>query len=130
MAATMVAAAMATPPVITRLGVSSLSSPRASLSKVQLSSEPDDHPPNGAAFRTGDRSTFMTPLQLDRPSCMSRIMCFNRDWLCKDLSVVGLGLIGWIAPSSIPVINGNSLTGKAKDAGGQNERSSCNRAAE
>jgi hypothetical protein len=36
---------------------------------------------------------------------------FNRDWLCKDLSVVGLGLIGWIAPSSIPVINGNSLTG-------------------
>ncbi len=38
MAATMVAAAMATPPVITRLGGSSPSSPRASLSKVQLSS--------------------------------------------------------------------------------------------
>ncbi|KAH8950593.1 hypothetical protein BDL97_10G094000 [Sphagnum fallax] len=76
MAATMVAAAMATPPVIARLGGSSLSSPRASLSKVQLSSgiwtffstEPDARPPHGAAFRTGDRSTFMTPLQLDRPS--------------------------------------------------------------
>ncbi|CAK9223635.1 unnamed protein product [Sphagnum troendelagicum] len=36
---------------------------------------------------------------------------FNRDWLRKDLSVVGFGLIGWLAPSSIPVINGNSLTG-------------------
>jgi photosystem I subunit PsaO len=36
---------------------------------------------------------------------------FNRDRLCKDLPVVGLGLIGWIAPSSIPVINDNGLTG-------------------
>jgi photosystem I subunit PsaO len=25
--------------------------------------------------------------------------------------VIGFGLIGWIAPSSVPVINGNSLTG-------------------
>jgi hypothetical protein len=36
---------------------------------------------------------------------------FPRDWLRKDLSVIGFGLIGWIAPSSIPAINGNSLTG-------------------
>ncbi|CAK9195420.1 unnamed protein product [Sphagnum troendelagicum] len=72
----MVAAAMATPPFTTRLGGSSLSSPRASLSKVQLSSgiwtffptEPDARPPHGAAFRTGDRSTFMTPLQPNHPS--------------------------------------------------------------
>jgi photosystem I subunit PsaO len=25
--------------------------------------------------------------------------------------VIGFGLIGWLAPSSIPLINGNSLTG-------------------
>ncbi|PKA65393.1 hypothetical protein AXF42_Ash005727 [Apostasia shenzhenica] len=36
---------------------------------------------------------------------------FERDWLRTDLNVIGFGLIGWIAPSSIPVINGNSLTG-------------------
>ncbi|CAK9195067.1 unnamed protein product [Sphagnum troendelagicum] len=94
---------------------------------TSFSTEPDARPPHGAAFRTGDRSTFMTPLQPNRPSLH---VTFNTDWLCKDLSVVGLGLIGWIAPFSIPVINGNSLTGKAKDAGGQNESSSCNRAAE
>nr|7KSQ_O Chain O, PsaO [Physcomitrium patens]7KU5_O Chain O, PsaO [Physcomitrium patens] len=35
----------------------------------------------------------------------------NRDWLRRDLSVIGFGLIGWLAPSSLPVINGNSLTG-------------------
>ncbi|KAG6516212.1 photosystem I subunit O-like [Zingiber officinale] len=36
---------------------------------------------------------------------------FPRDWLRTDLNVIGFGLIGWIAPSSIPVINGKSLTG-------------------
>ncbi|GJN03010.1 hypothetical protein PR202_ga20407 [Eleusine coracana subsp. coracana] len=36
---------------------------------------------------------------------------FPRDWLRRDLNVIGFGLIGWIAPSSVPVINGNSLTG-------------------
>ena len=40
-----------------------------------------------------------------------RFTCFERDWLRTDLNVIGFGLIGWIAPSSIPVINGNSLTG-------------------
>ncbi|KAG5566512.1 hypothetical protein RHGRI_002166 [Rhododendron griersonianum] len=41
-----------------------------------------------------------------------RITCsFQRDWLRKDLNVIGFGLIGWLAPSSIPAINGNSLTG-------------------
>ncbi|XP_047313035.1 photosystem I subunit O-like [Impatiens glandulifera] len=34
---------------------------------------------------------------------------FERDW--KDLNVIGFGLIGWLAPSSIPAINDNSLTG-------------------
>ncbi|KZV23870.1 photosystem I subunit O [Dorcoceras hygrometricum] len=33
------------------------------------------------------------------------------DWLRKDLNVIGFALIGWLAPSSIPLINGNSLTG-------------------
>lgn len=36
---------------------------------------------------------------------------FPRDWLRRDLSVIGFGLIGWLTPSSIPAINGNSLTG-------------------
>ncbi|XP_047337276.1 photosystem I subunit O-like [Impatiens glandulifera] len=34
---------------------------------------------------------------------------FERNW--KDLNVIGFGLIGWLAPSSIPAINDNSLTG-------------------
>lgn len=41
------------------------------------------------------------------------VVCFSfqRDWLRRDLNVIGFGLIGWIAPSSIPVIDGKSLTG-------------------
>ncbi|KAJ9188639.1 hypothetical protein P3X46_000015 [Hevea brasiliensis] len=40
-----------------------------------------------------------------------KFMCFERDWLRTDLNVIGFGLIGWLAPSSIPAINGKSLTG-------------------
>ncbi|ONK77556.1 uncharacterized protein A4U43_C02F7810 [Asparagus officinalis] len=41
-----------------------------------------------------------------------RFTCsFQRDWLRKDLNVIGFGLIGWLAPSSIPAIDGKSLTG-------------------
>lgn len=36
---------------------------------------------------------------------------FQRDWLRRDLNVIGFGLIGWLAPSSIPAIDGKSLTG-------------------
>ncbi|XP_018448211.2 photosystem I subunit O-like, partial [Raphanus sativus] len=36
---------------------------------------------------------------------------FERNWLRRDLNVVGFGLIGWLSPSSIPAINGKSLTG-------------------
>lgn len=36
---------------------------------------------------------------------------FQRDWLRRDFNVIGFGLIGWLAPSSIPAINGKSLTG-------------------
>ncbi|XP_027347481.1 photosystem I subunit O [Abrus precatorius] len=40
-----------------------------------------------------------------------RATCFERNWLRTDYSVIGFGLIGWIAPSSIPAIDGKSLTG-------------------
>ncbi|KAL9267862.1 Photosystem I subunit O-like protein [Drosera capensis] len=41
-----------------------------------------------------------------------KVSCsFQRDWLRTDYNVIGFGLIGWLAPSSVPVINGNSLTG-------------------
>lgn len=40
-----------------------------------------------------------------------RFTCFQRDWLRTDLNVIGFGLIGWLAPSSIPAIDGKSLTG-------------------
>ncbi|KAL2932817.1 Photosystem I subunit O [Bienertia sinuspersici] len=36
---------------------------------------------------------------------------FERNWLRTDYNVIGFGLIGWLAPSSIPAINGNSLSG-------------------
>ncbi|XP_031099359.1 photosystem I subunit O [Ipomoea triloba] len=50
------------------------------------------------------------PLKLPR-ACMGKFTCFERDWLRRDLNVIGFGLIGWIAPSSVPLINGKSLTG-------------------
>ncbi|WJX43971.1 hypothetical protein P8452_31006 [Trifolium repens] len=40
-----------------------------------------------------------------------RVTCFQRDWLRRDFNVIGFGLIGWLAPSSIPAIDGKSLTG-------------------
>ncbi|KAI4334202.1 hypothetical protein L6164_018921 [Bauhinia variegata] len=40
-----------------------------------------------------------------------KFTCFERNWLRRDLNVIGFGLIGWLAPSSIPVIDGKSLTG-------------------
>ncbi|GAB2285569.1 hypothetical protein Dimus_020015 [Dionaea muscipula] len=47
-----------------------------------------------------------------RPSMGGKITCsFQRNWLRTDYNVIGFGLIGWLAPSSIPIINGNSLTG-------------------
>ncbi|KAJ6311083.1 hypothetical protein OIU76_015746 [Salix suchowensis] len=40
-----------------------------------------------------------------------KFMCFERNWLRRDLNVIGFGLIGWLAPSSIPAIGGKSLSG-------------------
>eukprot|EP00270_Netrium_digitus_P021852 TRINITY_DN95_c0_g1_i1.p2 TRINITY_DN95_c0_g1~~TRINITY_DN95_c0_g1_i1.p2 ORF type:complete len:147 (-),score=26.15 TRINITY_DN95_c0_g1_i1:444-884(-) len=70
---------------------------KAKASRVQLKSE----------FLGGIRSKP----QIANVSGQSRVTCFTRDWLRTDLSVIGFGLIGWIAPSSLPLINGDSLTG-------------------
>ncbi|KAG0566852.1 hypothetical protein M758_7G085600 [Ceratodon purpureus] len=83
---------MATP-VVAGLGGSALTA-RRTAAKVQLTS----------AF-VGES------VRTEQAVCMSRTTCFQRNWLRKDLSVVGFGLIGWMAPSSLPLINGNSLTG-------------------
>ncbi|KAF5752498.1 hypothetical protein HS088_TW01G00410 [Tripterygium wilfordii] len=44
---------------------------------------------------------------------------FERNWLRTDLNVISFGLIGWLAPSSIPTINGKSLTGLFVESIGQ-----------
>ncbi|KAL3518588.1 hypothetical protein ACH5RR_021177 [Cinchona calisaya] len=95
------AATFATASTIIGLGTSSLSSPSrlSSPKKVCLSSGFLKSP-----------VTARNPLSLAQASG-GKFTCFERDWLRKDFSVIGFGLIGWIAPSSIPVINGESLTG-------------------
>ncbi|OWM73625.1 photosystem I subunit O [Punica granatum] len=50
------------------------------------------------------------PLSVARASG-GKFTCFERNWLRTDFNVIGFGLIGWLAPSSIPAINGKSLTG-------------------
>ncbi|GER53069.1 photosystem I subunit O [Striga asiatica] len=89
------AATMATASTVVGLGTSPLSSPN----KLNLSS--------------GFVKPFVIARNPPKPSRASRfkITCFQRDWLRRDFNVIGFGLIGWIGPSSIPVINGNSLTG-------------------
>ncbi|KAF3665306.1 Photosystem I subunit O [Capsicum annuum] len=54
--------------------------------------------------------TARNPLRIAKASG-GRVTCFERDWLRRDFNVIGFGLIGWLAPSSIPAINGKSLTG-------------------
>ncbi|KAK9053427.1 hypothetical protein SSX86_030061 [Deinandra increscens subsp. villosa] len=54
-------------------------------------------------------TTARNPLRVSQGA--AKHTCFQRDWLRKDLNVIGFGLIGWLAPSSIPAINGDSLTG-------------------
>ncbi|OVA07093.1 hypothetical protein BVC80_1289g7 [Macleaya cordata] len=95
------AATMASTATIAGLATSSLSPSRVS------------HPAKKTILSSGFiRSPVATrnPLQQNQSSG-GRVTCFERDWLRKDLNVIGFGLIGWIAPSSIPLINGNSLTG-------------------
>ncbi|NBH31919.1 photosystem I protein PsaO [Staphylococcus warneri] len=56
-------------------------------------------------------TTARNPLRVAQASGGKYTCTFPRDWLRRDLNVIGFGLIGWLAPSSIPVINGDSLTG-------------------
>uniref|UniRef100_A0A5B7CD93 Photosystem I subunit O n=1 Tax=Davidia involucrata TaxID=16924 RepID=A0A5B7CD93_DAVIN len=95
------AATMATASTIIGLGSSSLSSPSrisspkpTSLSSGFLKSPVTARNPLRQAHASGGKFT-----------------CFQRDWLRRDLNVIGFGLVGWLAPSSIPAIDGKSLTG-------------------
>ncbi|KAL0417571.1 UNVERIFIED_CONTAM: Photosystem I subunit O [Sesamum radiatum] len=82
------AATMATTHVA-GLGTSTLSSPnkRLNLSSGFLKSPVIARNPLRVAQASGGKFT-----------------CFERDWLRRDLNVIGFGLIGWLAPSSIPAI--------------------------
>ena len=82
------------------LATSSLSSPSA-LNRKQTTL-------NSAFLKSP--ATARNPLRVSQASG-GKYTCFQRDWLRTDLNVIGFGLIGWLAPSSIPAINGNSLTG-------------------
>uniref|UniRef100_A0A453BY92 Photosystem I subunit O n=1 Tax=Aegilops tauschii subsp. strangulata TaxID=200361 RepID=A0A453BY92_AEGTS len=70
-------------------------------------------PAFSTSFTSGGRVSARNPLMTRNLERNGRITCmtFPRDWLRRDLNVIGFGLIGWLAPSSIPLINGNSLTG-------------------
>ncbi|XP_068662366.1 photosystem I subunit O-like [Aristolochia californica] len=92
-------ASMATAANVAGLGTPSLSPSRPS----------PKHPSLTSGFLKSP-TTARNPLKQAQASG-GRYTCFDRDWLRRDFSVIGFGLIGWIAPSSIPVINGNSLTG-------------------
>ncbi|KAL2454994.1 Photosystem I subunit O [Forsythia ovata] len=95
------AATMATSSTVVGLGTSSLSSPSrlSSSKKLNLSSGFLKSP-----------VTARNPLRLAQASG-GKFTCFERDWLRRDLNVIGFGLIGWLAPSSVPIIDGKSLTG-------------------
>ncbi|XP_047325985.1 RNA polymerase sigma factor sigF, chloroplastic-like [Impatiens glandulifera] len=40
----------------------------------------------------------MNPLMVAK-ALGGKLTCFERDWLRKNLNVIGIGLIGWLAPS-------------------------------
>ncbi|KAL5574965.1 hypothetical protein UlMin_016664 [Ulmus minor] len=90
------AATFATPSTVVGLSTSSLSPKRSNttLSSGFLKSGVAVRNPLGQARASGGKFT-----------------CFERNWLRRDLNVIGFGLIGWLAPSSIPAIDGKSLTG-------------------
>ncbi|XP_019448861.1 PREDICTED: photosystem I subunit O-like [Lupinus angustifolius] len=78
------------------LGGASLSSTSSRLTSGFCKSKVSARNPLRQTMAVGDRG---------------RVTCFQRDWLRRDFNVIGFGLIGWLAPSSIPAINGNSLSG-------------------
>ncbi|CAI9781416.1 unnamed protein product [Fraxinus pennsylvanica] len=95
------AVAMATSATVVSLGTFSLSSPSHLSSSKKLST---------TFWISKISSTCPESSRLAQASG-GKFTCFERDWLRTDLNVIGFGLIGWLAPSSIPVIGGNSLTG-------------------
>ncbi|GMI92268.1 photosystem I subunit O [Hibiscus trionum] len=92
------AAAFATPSTVVGLGGSATS----------LSTPPKKTPLSSGFLKSG--VTARNPLRLAGASG-GKFTCFERNWLRRDLNVIGFGLIGWLAPSSIPAIDGKSLTG-------------------
>ncbi|KAG2670700.1 hypothetical protein I3843_14G097800 [Carya illinoinensis] len=96
------AATFATSSTVIGLGTSSLASPsRASVAKRSCLSS--GFVKSSVAVRN--------PLRQAAGASGGRFTCFERNWLRTDFNVIGFGLIGWLAPSSIPAIDGKSLTG-------------------
>ncbi|KAF3776833.1 Photosystem I subunit O [Nymphaea thermarum] len=92
------------------MGSNALRAPVAGLGTSSLSPA---RPPS----RLNLQSSFLrspsierNPLKVAASNSNGRFTCFRGDWLRTDLNVIGFGLIGWIAPSSIPAIDGKSLT--------------------
>ncbi|CAI5469741.1 unnamed protein product [Closterium sp. Yama58-4] len=82
----------------------SLAAPAAGLAGSSLAARKTARVQLKSAF-VGQRAVVQAP------RAEARVTCFVRDWLRTDLSVIGFGFVGWLAPSSIPAINGKSLTG-------------------
>ncbi|KAK4762411.1 hypothetical protein SAY86_008179 [Trapa natans] len=90
------ASTVAAPTAVLGLGSATLASPkRATLLTSEFVRSP---------------ARARNPLTVCRASG-GKYTCFERNWLRTDFNVIGFGLIGWIAPSSIPAIDGKSLTG-------------------
>ncbi|KAB1227154.1 hypothetical protein CJ030_MR1G027719 [Morella rubra] len=116
------AATFATSSTVVGLGRSSLSSPSrvsAAAKRTNLTSGAARKLSNlVCASRVSAISRFLkSPVAVRNPlrqvgASGGKFTCsFERDWLRTDLNVIGFGLIGWLAPSSIPAIDGKSLTG-------------------
>ncbi|KAK3205647.1 hypothetical protein Dsin_019693 [Dipteronia sinensis] len=90
------ASALATSSAVIGLGTTSLSSPKPT-------------PLFSSFVKSPVRAR--NPLRIAGAAGGKYTCSFERDWLRRDLNVIGFGLIGWLAPSSIPAIDGKSLTG-------------------
>ncbi|ERN16215.1 hypothetical protein AMTR_s00030p00247800 [Amborella trichopoda] len=91
------------------MATNSLITPVAGLGTPSLS-------PSRSPTKLNLSSGFLSSSAIANPfsrakSSKGRFSCYKGDWLRTDLNVIGFGLIGWLAPSSIPAINGKSLTG-------------------
>ena len=92
------------------MAAAALASPAGLATSTALSRSPRCMLNQNSEF-AGSSLKLGSPLRKQKTRAPATITCFQRDWLRKDFSVIGFGLIGWIAPSSIPAIKGESLTG-------------------